>query len=82
MKGEATAIPRLSKSCLIAYYRWFKKIKGHLRVEDTSVSHNKLAFVTLEVSALSLGACFRANPQFFFIDSCHCIVPSNMHSLL
>lgn len=37
------------ESCLIAYFRWFKEAKGHVKIEDTSFSYNELAFVTLEV---------------------------------
>ena len=45
------------ESCLIAYFCWFKKVKGHVKIEETSFSHNELAVVTLEVSALSSEAC-------------------------
>ena len=45
------------ESCLIAYFRWFKKVKGHVTIEDTSFSYNELAFVTLEVSTVSSEAC-------------------------
>ncbi|DBA75747.1 TPA: hypothetical protein ACH3X1_010158 [Trebouxia sp. C0004] len=37
------------ESCLIAYFCWFKKVKGHVRIEETSFSYNELAFVTSEV---------------------------------
>ena len=54
------------QSCLIAYYRWFKKIKGHLRKEETSFFTIEEAFVTLEVSPLSSAAyeSSRLNTQF------------------
>ncbi|DBB04416.1 TPA: hypothetical protein ACH3X1_012898 [Trebouxia sp. C0004] len=41
------------ESCLTAYFCWFKKVTGHVRIEETSLSYNELAFVTLEVSAFS-----------------------------
>ncbi|DBB04096.1 TPA: hypothetical protein ACH3X1_013148 [Trebouxia sp. C0004] len=37
------------ESCLIAYFRWFKEVKGHVRIEETSFSYNELALVALEV---------------------------------
>ncbi|DBA98247.1 TPA: hypothetical protein ACH3X1_001171 [Trebouxia sp. C0004] len=37
------------ESCLIAYFRWFKKVTGHARIQETSFSYNELTFVTLEV---------------------------------
>lgn len=45
------------ETCFTAYFCWFKKAKGHVKIEDISFSYNELAFVTLEVSALSSEAC-------------------------